>query len=86
MFKEKAKGERCLDTGRFGEGHKLGSQSWRFLDSYGFGWVAVVPLQTHTHRKKKRCKFKLIRRDHVGFIKSIKAKAKGLNHWENRHS
>lgn len=57
------------------EGHELRSQGC--LGSYGLGRV-ILQRHTHIHTQREkeieRCKFKLIRRDHVGFIKSMKLK------------
>lgn len=86
MFKEKSEGGEMFGYRKIWGGPQAGKSELAF---FGFLWIwlgcCCASSNAHT-QEKKRCKFKLIRRDHVGFIKSIKAKAKGLNHWENRHS
>lgn len=79
MFKEKAKGGGVVcvwiqeDLGPQAE--KLELLLWVHMD-----------LVQHTRRSRNLKVREFIRRDHVCLIKSIKSKAKELNHWANRHT
>lgn len=87
MFKEKGKGERCLDTRRFGRAASREARVDVFWVPMDLAvWLSKRHTRTHEEKLIQWCKFKLIKRDHVGFIKSTKSKAKRFNHWENRHS